>query len=181
MEKEFIPCEVWRVVPLDDFKNLYEASTFGRIRNIKTGRVLSGRVDKKGYARFCLCDRDKRLEGHRARIIALTFPEICGKWFDGCEVDHINCIRTDDRAINLRVVDHLTNCRNPQTIVNYKNRKLLQYETLPENSKKKCIIDGIVFSSQRDAAEYIGIPESTLSAIKCGRLSNNTGHKIIFT
>ncbi len=50
-----------------------------------------------------------------SRLIAITFPEICGSWFEGAEVDHINTIRTDDRAENLRVCTHADNQRNPLT------------------------------------------------------------------
>ena len=50
-----------------------------------------------------------------ARLIAKTFPEICGELFEGCEIDHVNTIRTDDRAENLRVCTHSENQNNPLT------------------------------------------------------------------
>lgn len=49
------------------------------------------------------------------QLVARAFPEICGEWFDGCEIDHINGITTDNRAINLRVTDKKGNMNNPIT------------------------------------------------------------------
>lgn len=38
--------EEWRVYP--EVSN-YEVSSLGRVRNIKTGRILANNVDKDGY------------------------------------------------------------------------------------------------------------------------------------
>lgn len=56
--------------------------------------------------------------GNKDRIyitIAKLFPEICGEWYEGCEVDHINTNRFDNRAINLRCVSSKENMNNPLT------------------------------------------------------------------
>lgn len=56
--------------------------------------------------------------GNNERIyitIAKLFPEICGKWYEGCQVDHINTNRYDNRAINLRVCSPKENMQNPIT------------------------------------------------------------------
>lgn len=58
----------------------------------------------------------KGRNGERIYItIAKLFPEICGEWYKGCEVDHINTDRFDNRAINLRCVSPKENMCNELT------------------------------------------------------------------
>lgn len=61
---------------------------------------------------------DKVTKGNGMRIyitIAKLFPEICGEWFEGCQVDHINCNRSDNRAENLRCCTASQNMQNSLT------------------------------------------------------------------
>lgn len=56
--------------------------------------------------------------GHNERIyitIAKLFPEICGEYFDGCQIDHINTNRFDNRAVNLRCCTAKENMQNVLT------------------------------------------------------------------
>lgn len=50
-----------------------------------------------------------------SHLVAMAFPEICGEWFDGCDVDHIDTNRMNNNAINLRVTDRKGNMGNPLT------------------------------------------------------------------
>lgn len=45
----------------------------------------------------------------------MAFQDICGKYTDNLEIDHINCVRNDNRAINLRWVTKSQNQLNPIT------------------------------------------------------------------
>lgn len=103
--------EVWRDIP--GFEGLYQASDLGHVKGLdrmvkgKGGglRLVRGRILKPsaygpGYLRV-------QLTGHRLylvhRLIAQTFPDICGEWFEGCVVNHKNRIISDCRAVNLEV------------------------------------------------------------------------------
>lgn len=87
---------------------------------------------------------DKISKGpHGERIyvtIAKLFPEICGQWFEGCQVDHINCDRNDNRAENLRCCTGKENMRNPLTRQHcieamYKRIEDGVYDNMPEKLK----------------------------------------------
>lgn len=80
----------------------------------KTGRnahITNGCKNGKGY--LFIQYKGKCLRVHR--LVAQTFQDICGEWFESCVVDHINGIKTDNRAINLRVCTTKENCNNPVT------------------------------------------------------------------
>lgn len=172
--------EKWYPVSIAGFEDCYEASDYGQVRNAVTKKVLSIRKDRKGYSRARLQNNGKVWDGHRAVIIAKTFPDICGKWFDGAEVDHINGWRTDDRPVNLRVVSHRENVNNPVTLSRFKARHLPQLKKMAEDTKKRIKINGIIFDSQREACKFINVKETYLSAIKYGRLKNHTEFDIQF-
>lgn len=79
-------------------------SNFGRRKEVKNGVEYISQPKYKGK------------NGERIYItIAKLFPDICGEWFDGCEVDHIDTDRFNNRADNLRVCTPKENMNNPIT------------------------------------------------------------------
>ena len=62
--------EYW--LPIDGFIN-YSVSTYGNVRNERTGRVLRGRDDGKGYYKVALYENGKRIDIHTHRLVANTF------------------------------------------------------------------------------------------------------------
>lgn len=119
--------EEWR--PVAGYEGFYEVSNLGRVRSldrvvnnnggadVRPGRVLKPHSNKyrRGELSVALCKEGRPLQQKIHRLVAFAFPEICGEWFEGAEVDHINGDPMDDRAENLRFVDHLTNVNNPMT------------------------------------------------------------------
>lgn len=101
--------EIWRDAP--GFEN-YSVSNLGNIKNNKTGRQLKPKPKKNGYILLELCKKYVFLH----RLIAFAFPEICGEWFEGAQVDHKNRVRTDNRAENLHWVSQEGNSNNPNTL-----------------------------------------------------------------
>lgn len=128
--------EDWRQIPIEDFKDLYQVSDQGRVMSYHTGtgKVLRPNKLKNGYLMVTLysgCTKRKLLIH---RLVAQAFPEICGKWFDKCQVDHINTITTDNRAINLLVTDAKGNNNNP--ITKEKHRTEEAKNIVRKNQKK---------------------------------------------
>ena len=102
--------EIWKDVV--GYEGLYQISNLGRVksverfRNGKKGaktyckeRILKARISNAGYYQVCVCKNNikKQLTVHRMVALAHIKNE-----YDLPCVDHINGIRTDNRAINLR-------------------------------------------------------------------------------
>ena len=64
--------EVETFVKIEGFDN-YEVSNLGKVRNIKSGRILKPSLNKNGYLRLWLCKNNKRKHLYLHRIIATAF------------------------------------------------------------------------------------------------------------
>ena len=102
--------EIWRKI--DGFSQ-YEVSNMGNIRNIITGKNIKPQPTgyKRKYRKVNLNKTNLLIH----RIVAKAFSEICGEWFEGCEIDHIDTDTTNNTAFNLKICDRKTNQNNPLT------------------------------------------------------------------
>lgn len=109
--------EEWRqVVGFED----YEVSSLGSVRNIETGRLLTGYTDKGGYIRVNLRKNGRWHHKLIHRLVTETFiPNPENK---PC-VDHIDTIRTNNVVTNLRWVTHKENSNNELSIKHYSDAK----------------------------------------------------------
>ena len=116
--------EVWKPVITDkeDYTGLYEVSNLGRVRSLdrydnrgckRKGQIRKTKKDKGGYYRIILCKNDKQKDFLVHRLVALAFipnPE------NKPHVDHINTVRDDNRAVNLRWCTRKENSNNEITL-----------------------------------------------------------------
>lgn len=111
--------EVWKDVL--GFEGLYQVSNFGRIKSLYNGNVTYGTLNKDGYMSYNLYKNRKRYRKLIHRLVAIAFiPNSENKK----EIDHINCIRKDNRVENLRWVTPKENVNNPITIARLKLRPI---------------------------------------------------------
>lgn len=91
--------EIWK-----DVDNCYRVSNYGRVYSkprLGTKGGIIGCYDEP-IERYVIGMYGKTVPIHV--LVAKAFPEICGKWFHGCVIHHINEVKTDNRAENLVVL-----------------------------------------------------------------------------
>lgn len=95
----------------------YMVSVDGVVTNTDTGIELKWQINRhrRDETTVCLCKDGKVSRVKISHLVAKAFPEICGEWFDGCEVDHVDTNRLNNNAYNLRVTDRTGNMGNPLT------------------------------------------------------------------
>lgn len=175
--------EIWK--DIFGYEGLYQASNLGNFKSLE--RVIGFnhssnnkrhfRLKKeskryigncKGYNIINLSLNDKSSTKRCCRIIATLFvqnPE------NKPHVNHINGIKTDDRAVNLEWVTPSENMIHAvkNNLVTIKKGKDCF------NSKKiKCLKTGKIYDTIGDASKDINISQSHLSRVLRGIYKNNT-------
>lgn len=164
--------EIWRDIP--EFEG-YQASTLGRVKNRK-GTILGKYSGKRVNLRIC----GKSIQ--KAWFVAKTFPEICGEWFPGAFVDHIDTDPANDNPTNLRWVkgnkENMANsitrdkCRKSK----YGNKNHLGHQHTEETKLKLAEIKGkkveqltksgevvAIYLSTKDASRQTGVNQSNIN------------------
>ncbi len=155
--------EIWKDIP--GYENIFQASTFGRIKRLayisrdrvgnplpKKERILALTPHPKGYLKtrlFISKDNFKPFQIHR--LVALTF---LGKPPEGMDqVNHINCIKNDNRIENLEWCNNSIN----QLHSNANGRRV--HKKRGEHRWAKIVLDtitGIFYTSVKEAWEAAG-------------------------
>lgn len=99
--------EIYRDIP--GYEGIYQCSNLGNVKNIRSGKILKPYIKHHGYKQVKLCvnGNEKNLAVHR--LVAITFPEICGELKEGMEVNHKDCDTSNNVATNLEVCDRIYN------------------------------------------------------------------------
>lgn len=175
--------EIWK--DIIGYEGLYQASNLGNFKSVKrkigfnhsSNNERYFRLKKesnitisncKGYNTINLHKNNKSITKRCCRIIAKLFVL---NPLNKPHVNHINGIKTDDRAINLEWVTPSEN------MIHAVKNNLLPIKTGKDcfNSKKvKCLKTGKQFETILDAAKYINKSQSQLSRILRGIYKNNT-------
>lgn len=161
--------EIWR--PIEGYEGLYEVSNLGRVKSLKyreqigVEKVLkplkSGPPKYQNYLAVNLCKKGKVKLFRIHRLVAKAFPEICGEWFDGCQVNHKDENGKNNNVTNLEVCNATYN-------MNYGTLKerIAEHFNKPVNQIK----DGIIidtFPSIKIASKKTNIIGSNIA--KCCR------------
>ena len=140
-------CEIWK--DITGYKNLYQVSNFGRVRDVD-GNIKKLFHQSKGYLFVDLVKDKIHTKYLIHRLVAMAFipnPDNLP------QVNHINEIKTDNRAINLEWCSVKYNC-------NYGEGKKRELETKnqrgvsgAEKPVKQLSLNGELIQIWRSAAE----------------------------
>lgn len=120
--------EEWRDI---DIYPQYQISSIGNVVRKKDGVILKQYSQKNGYV-YVVLDRGRgRHYVPVHRLVCYAFHGREG-YTKGLFVDHINTIRSDNRASNLRWVTPLENANNETTKLNRKKKyeRIISYEEI---------------------------------------------------
>lgn len=106
--------EIWK--PVVGYEGLYEVSSFGAVRSLdrsadaggSRGRLLKPALKKHGYLCISLSAYGKRLDVRVHRLVAEAFLPSS----DLPEVNHKDCIKTNNAVTNLEWVNRTGNARH---------------------------------------------------------------------
>lgn len=112
--------ERWRKIP--GFP-CYSASSLGKIRNNASKYIFNPKPTLSGYKRVTIKNSKKRRTSMLIhRLVAFAFLR---KRDVAYTVDHINRVRTDNRACNLRWISHSS--QNKNRIIQNSKKNVLQF------------------------------------------------------
>lgn len=140
------------------FRNtIYMVSTWGRVKNSKTNKIMKGKITSAGYREYCLTINKKK--------IAVRAHRITYEVWHGGKIDVINHI--DGNKLN----NHISNLENISSLEN--NLKAI-YETKVKKYPRTAQFDlegnlTRIYENNADAARVMGVkPQSIQAAIKKG-------------
>lgn len=177
-----------------DYSDLYAVSNYGRVKRLKSivnsrygkyhiidEHIISQQLMNNGYLTCVLSKSSKVKRFFVNRLVAFAFPEICGEWFEKAEADHINTIRNDNRAINLKWKDKISNQQNPLSIIHrcVSQKKAKKRYGLSAKPTLQYTLDGLLikeYHSATEAAKINGFNFKQISACCTGRHKTAYGY-----
>ena len=177
--------EIWR--DIDGYEGLYQVSNTGKVRslprNTTKGRIIKP-SDLRHYESVSLSKDGILRKFLTHRLVAKAFPEICGDWFENCEVHHKDGNTFNNNAENLQTCTPKENMNDPLTkyrISESKKGKPSWNKGMPntwQSKEVKQILNGVivaVYSSTVEAAKAVNGDPSTISKVCRGKYKESKG------
>ena len=143
----------------------YYINNDGRIYSIISNSFIKNRLDKNGYYRVTLCDKNNNPKHYLIhRLVAYTF--LGEPNFENAEVDHINRDRTNNNILNLRYLTQIDNLNNRDT------KNIIRLN--PSKVHDICIsLQNHDYETLDELANRYNVNRTTISDIKRGHTWKN--------
>lgn len=99
--------DIWK--DIEDFEGLYQVSNTGKVKSLITDRILKPGISSSGYHSVSLRKGGETFQNSIHRLVGKTFisnPDNLS------EINHVNNIRSDNRAENLEWVTRQENVQH---------------------------------------------------------------------
>ena len=158
--------EFWR--PIQNFP-LYDCSSYGRIRNHKTGRILKTHINTRGYEHLTLRKNNEPHTERVHRLVALTFLPTSNP--ERLDVNHIDGNKLNNHVSNLEW------CTRSENIRHGIENGLIRTNDYGHSRRAIRVVEtNEVFSSIRECARKLKLDQSTISQYLLGRCTKVKGH-----
>ena len=160
--------EVETFVKIEGFEK-YEVSNLGKVRNIKSGRILKPHLNHNGYLKHHLYRHDKQKELFLHRIIATAFIDNPG---EKPQVNHIDENKLNNDLSNLEwctAKENLIHGTRTKRAAEKWSKKVIQLD-LNDNVLNE-------FESMGQAERETGVPRSNISHCCNGKRKSAGGYK----
>lgn len=145
-----VTSEIWALhMKFDD----YLFSNFGKIKSLKTNKIVEGSINKCGYKNVTLIDNFGNRKSYQVhRLICETFFPIIGNYTTLFQVNHLDRNKTNNHIKNLEWVTHQENLAH----FNSNKIKKMDYGIKLTESDKQDIIEliGLGFSKKEIQKAY---------------------------
>lgn len=103
--------EIWRNI--DGFNGKYQVSSWGRIRNAESGKIIKPYVNSKGYLKTSLYNGEKNVKKRVNRLVAIAFIE---NPYNYPQVNHKDGNKQNNSISNLEWVTNTENQKHAENL-----------------------------------------------------------------
>lgn len=123
---------MWKTIKYSkNGRPLIDVNEQGVFYSYRSKNLKSLRFNRKNNSYLCWVSADGKV--HYAHIeVAKAFPEICGEWYEGCEVHHKDGNRLNNEATNLLVCS-----KEEHSILHNELKSKKKFDAIEENIDKE--------------------------------------------
>lgn len=154
-----------KFIIIEEFDN-YAVSNYGRIKNVKNGKILTPVKNSRGYMHYVFCQNGVKKGFNIHRLVAIYFIE---NPFNLPYVNHIDGDKTNNNISNLEWCTAKENDTHARL-------NGLKSQNKPIKATNISSEEVIVFDSIGEASSFLGINKGTIHKVLSGKRTKTNGY-----